>query len=248
MENRFEQIVQQIDESFTKLKKAVKHIDNAKILSEKVLEVSEITNEHFKGCVVNIESLIKKDFKEKISALEKQIGRLLTDFEVLFQKLQEGLIHATKEVFTEIANEIKSKTEDLQNKVVRLKDQIDRLEKINFEERLDMLEAILSDLSVKINDINIALLTVKQDLFGVIRRLGLIQSTADLHFKEITSQIGGIEREMSARFDKQDRIIELCFSKLQRSMKINRIIYICWNVALLMALLLAILMILRKIY
>jgi len=182
-----------------------------------------------------------KEFSNRNSELQKEITRLINaDFNKLFHDLQKAFIDQTRKDLAEELKKFDNKSQDLQKKIDELKQQVDRLERIDIDKHFDKLQKTLSDIFGAINGISITLTALTQTLAGIVQTLGAIQNTVDNNHREVKHVIGSFSEATSKHLRNQDneakRNVELLESKikslsdqndlLKKEIKANRIILV----------------------
>ena len=182
-----------------------------------------------------------KELSNRISELQKEITRLInTDFNKLFHDLQKDFIDQTRKDLAEELKKFDNKSQDLQKKIDELKQQVERLERIDLDKHFDKLQKTLSEIFGAINGINITLTALTQTLAGIVQTLGNIQTTLDTNHKEakqlITSFSEKIEKHLADQDKQASKNVDLLESNikslseqnalLRKEVKTNRIIQI----------------------
>jgi len=181
------------------------------------------------------------ELSAKINEFEKEITRLVnTDFIRLFKDLQKVFIDQTRADLAAELKRFEEKSKDLQTKIDELKNQIERLEKIDLEKHFDKLQKTLAEIFGAINAINLTLTNIIQTLTGIVQSLGNIQTTLDTNHKEAKQLLNNFSETNEKHLTDQDKQatknVELLESKmksiseqnelLKKEVKTNRIIQI----------------------
>lgn len=172
----------------------------------------------------------RQDLQTKITALQEQIDRMLSDFERLLSTLKEEFFRATDEKFDIVIGKLSSKSEDLQGTNTRLSEQVERLAAIDLEQHFARHQQKLSEIFGAVNAINATLTTISQTLIDVTRSIGNVQDSVKSNAREIKEQIVRFQTQVSSRLKEQNTEIGEIIQQnllLQKEIKINRIILIC---------------------
>lgn len=179
------------------------------------------------------------ELSNKTKDLQKEISRLVnTDFTKLFQDLQKSFIDQTRKDLAIELKKFDDKSTDLQTKIVELRKQVERLERIDLEKHFDKLQKTLSEIFGAINAINLTLTNIVQTLTGIVQTLGNIQTTLDTNHKEAKQLLNNFSESTEKHLndiDKQaSKNVELLETKikslseqnelLKKEVKTNRII------------------------
>jgi prefoldin subunit 5 len=147
-----------------------------------------------------------KELSYKINELQTEISRLGdTDFNVLFQGLQETFIEQTKEDIAESLEKLNPKLILFQTEIDELKVQIERLENIDLEKHFDSLQKTLSDIFGAINSIYSTLIHVSQSLQLAVQSLGNIQTAVNDNHKEVKQSLEGYTSSIKGHLETQDK-------------------------------------------
>jgi len=148
-----------------------------------------------------------QELQLKIDKLKFELDRLeKTDFDVLFQNLQNSFIEKTrKDLEVELAK-IDAKSVNLQQKIDELSTQIERIEKIDLEKHFDKLQKTLSDIFGAINSIYIPLTSLTQQIVGITQSLSNIQTTIDSNHVTAKENLKLFSESISERLLVQDAI------------------------------------------
>jgi len=179
------------------------------------------------------------ELSNKTKDLQKEISRLVnTDFTKLFQDLQKSFIDQTRKDLAIELKKFDDKSTDLQTKIVELRKQVERLERIDLEKHFDKLQKTLSEILGAINAINLTLTNIVQTLTGIVQTLGNIQTTLDTNHKEAKQLLNSFSESTEKHLNEIDKQasknVELLETKieslseqnelLKKEVKTNRII------------------------
>lgn len=145
----------------------------------------------------NINSILfdlQKNLEDLSSAKEQ-----MDEFRTVSLKVVEGIdtvrekliefISDLKEVDKKRSAKFEAKINYLQLKIDSLKEQVDRLEKIDLEKHFDKLQKTLSEIFGAVNAINLILTAITQTLNSIVQSLGTIQRLINSGFEETNSNI-----------------------------------------------------------
>lgn len=262
----YDEIIKQSQANVKSLSEKLKDLDKLhqeiKTLKEGAEVIPEIFNKKFQelvklsGDYTNTLGATTKNyldgnntlFTTKLSELsiqikdfDKEITRLVnTDFNKLFKDLQKVFIEQTRADLAMELKKFEENTKELQIKIDELKQQIERLEKIDIEKHFDKFQKTLSEIFGAINSINLTITNVIQMLTGIVQTLGNIQTTLDTNHREVKQQLNRFSETIEEHLADQDKQatknVELLESSLKflseqnellkKEVKTNRIIQI----------------------
>lgn len=256
----YEEVIQQSQENIKSLSEKLKDLDKLHQDIKKLIKQPEIFDTKYQQIVKLSEeytntlgAATKKyldgnntlftanlnELSNKTKDLQDEISRLVnTDFTKLFQDLQKSFIDQTRKDLAIELKKFDDKSTDLQTKIDELREQVERLERIDLEKHFDKLQKTLSEIFGAINAINLTLTNIVQTLTGIVQTLGNIQTTLDANHKEAKQLLNSFSESTEKHLndiDKQaSKNVELLETKikslseqnelLKKEVKTNRII------------------------
>lgn len=124
-------------------------------------------------------SVLSEEFKKEMKRLEN------IDYHKLFKDLQHVFIEWTKEDLTIELNRFEDKSKDLQAGVDSLRQQTDRLKKMDLEIYFDKFQQSMADMLAAAASIHPALTNIVQTLPVIVQASGTLQTTLDTHHNEV---------------------------------------------------------------
>lgn len=160
------------------------------------------------------------DLQLRNEALKHEVDRLLnTDFTKLFQTLQTSFIEQTRSDLAVELAKFDGKSNDLQEKIDSLKNEITRLGKIDLEKHFATLQKTLSEIFGAVNSINVVLTSLTQTLAGIGQSLGGIQNTIDTHHRELKGSIESFSVATELHLNNQDEHAKKYAESFEGTMK-----------------------------
>lgn len=256
----YEEVIQQSQENIKSLSEKLKDLDKLhqdikelikqpEIFDTKYQQIVKLSEEYTNtlGAATkkyldgnnNLFTANLNELSNKTKDLQKEISRLVnTDFTKLFQDLQKSFIDQTRKDLAIELKKFDDKSTDLQTKIVELRKQVERLERIDLEKHFDKLQKTLSEILGAINAINLTLTNIVQTLTGIVQTLGNIQTTLDTNHKEAKQLLNSFSESTEKHLNEIDKQasknVELLETKieslseqnelLKKEVKTNRII------------------------
>ena len=212
----FDKLLQDINKS--------KHQNNKlpKFFDETFKKISNLSESYTEKLGISSGKYLQKNnelFTTKISELnlkiqdiENEISRLeQIDFAKLFMVLRDDLILKVREDINKDLSKFDNKVEVLKNninhfktRIVKLKEEITRLENIDIEKHFDKLQKTLSDIFNAINQLNTSFTSVIQTLNKIVQSNSDIQAKVEKNAQEVKNKIDKTSNEISIQIKQQE--------------------------------------------
>jgi len=158
------------------------------------------------------------ELSNRTKDLQKEISRLVnTDFTKLFQDLQKSFIDQTRKDLAIELKKFDDKSTDLQTKIDELREQVERLEKIDLEKHFDKLQKTLTDIFTAVNGVNISITSLTQVLSGFSDSLGSIKKVIDSNHEESLQKLKDFTDKIENRIQQLESHNNNIINELKRN-------------------------------